>query len=43
MILLILVDLKGYKNTSLKELKVLILQNEEFDYKFEKIFNKKII
>ena len=33
--------LKGYKNTSLSELKVNITK-EEFDYKFEKIFNKKI-
>tara|TARA_Y100000768_G_scaffold283934_1_gene218549 strand:+ start:76 stop:723 length:648 start_codon:yes stop_codon:yes gene_type:complete len=33
--------LKGYKNTSLSELRVNITK-EEFDYKFEKIFNKKI-
>ena len=33
--------LKGYKNTSLSELRVNITK-EEFDSKFEKIFNKKI-
>ena len=33
--------LKGYKNTSLSELRVNITK-EEFDCKFEKIFNKKI-